>query len=72
LLDKILRTIDLQSANAQYSGNLVTPNFSDRSEDTLEQNVHIEAVFPNATDKNEIQEAFKDIVNLASQYANRK
>jgi hypothetical protein len=38
----------------------------------LEQNVHIEASFPNATDHNEIEEAFNNLVNLASQYANRK
>lgn len=39
---------------------------------TLEQNVHIEASFPNATDHNEIEQAFENLVNLASQYANRK
>ena len=38
---------------------------------TLDQNVHIEADFPNVTDKNEIIEAFDDLVNLASQYASR-
>ena len=35
----------------------------------FEQNVHITAEFPNATDKNEITEAFKDLVNLATQRA---
>ena len=38
----------------------------------LEQNIHIEASFPNATDHNEIEEAFGNLVNLAAQYANRK
>lgn len=38
----------------------------------LEQNVHIEASFPNATDKDEITAAFEDLVNLAAQYAARK
>ena len=71
LLDKILQTIDLQTANAQYVGNLLMPKVKS-SNDILEQNVHIEANFPNATNKNEIEEAFKDIVNLASQYANRR
>lgn len=42
------------------------------SAQTLEQNVHIEASFPNATDRNEIEQAFENLVNLASQYANRK
>lgn len=40
--------------------------------DTLEQNVTIHAEFPNATNHNEIEEAFGNLVNLASQYANRK
>lgn len=39
---------------------------------TLEQNVHIEASFPNATNHSEIEEAFNNLVNRASQYANRK
>ena len=72
VMEKIVKMIDLQSANAQYAGNIVSPGFSELQSDTLEQNVHIEASFPNVTDKNEIEEAFKDIVNLASQYANRK
>ena len=40
--------------------------------DVIEQNVTIHAEFPNATDHNEIEEAFGNLVNLASQYANRK
>jgi hypothetical protein len=39
---------------------------------TIEQNVHITAEFPNATDHSEIEEAFRNLTNLASQYANRK
>ena len=39
---------------------------------SLEQSVHIEANFPNATDRNEIEEAFNNLINTASQYANRK
>lgn len=38
----------------------------------LEQNVHITAEFPNATDHNEIEQAFGNIINLATQYVNRK
>ena len=40
--------------------------------DVLEQQVHIDASFPNVTDRNEIQEAFNTLINVASQYANRK
>ena len=32
-----------------------------------EQNVHIEANFPNATNHNEIEEALRNLVNAASQ-----
>ena len=38
----------------------------------VDQNVHITAEFPNVTDRNEIQAAFSDLVNLAAQYANRR
>ena len=40
--------------------------------DTLQQEVHITAEFPNATNHSEIEEAFRNLNNLASQYANRK
>ena len=72
LLDSIIKTIDLYSANAQWGGLLSTPTFGNYGSETLEQNVHIEASFPGVTDKNQIEEAFNDIINLASQYANRK
>jgi hypothetical protein len=40
--------------------------------ETLEQSVTIHAEFPNATNHNEIEEAFNNLVNRASQYANRR
>ena len=39
---------------------------------TLQQEVTIHAEFPNVQDHNEIELAFADLVNAASQYANRK
>lgn len=42
------------------------------SGDTLQQEVTIHAEFPNATNHNEIEEAFGNLVNLAAQYTNRK
>ena len=72
VLERILSIIDLQSANAQYIGAINSPALKSTGQDVLEQNVHIEANFPNATNRNEIEEAFKNIANLASQYANRK
>jgi hypothetical protein len=52
--------------NLRASSGVATGN------ETLEQNVTIHAEFPNATNHNEIEEAFNNLVNRASQYANRK
>jgi hypothetical protein len=38
----------------------------------LEQSVKIEAIFPGISDRNELEEAFNNLINQASQYANRK
>jgi hypothetical protein len=40
--------------------------------DTLQQEVHITAEFPNATDSAEIQSAFDNIINRATQYITTK
>ena len=52
---------------------VVSTNTIGMEEDSepLEQNVHIEASFPNVSDRNEIEEAFSNLINLASQYAYR-
>ena len=42
------------------------------SGDVLEQNVHIDATFPNVTNSNEVEQALSNLVNVASQYVNRK
>lgn len=39
---------------------------------SFDQNVHITAEFPNATDRTEIQAAFSELLNRASQYINKK
>ena len=38
----------------------------------IEQHIEIHASFPDATDHSEIEEAFHNLLNSASQYANRK
>ena len=72
LLDSIVKTIDLYSANAQYGGLLSTPTFGGHNSEPIEQNVHIEAHFPDATNHNEIEEAFNTLINRASQFVSRK
>jgi hypothetical protein len=42
---------------------------ADYSSEPLEQNVKIEATFPNVQSSNEIEEALNNLVNRASQYA---
>ena len=64
VLERILSVIDLYSANAQLSGMLSTPGFGNYSgNQTVEQNVHIEASFPNVQDRYEIEEAFNTLIN---------
>ena len=67
-----MQIIDLQSASSQLGGILSSPGFNHNSAQTIEQSVHIEASFPGVQDRNEIEEAFNNLINKASQYANRK
>lgn len=68
---EMIRAIDMHSMSAQIGGILSTPGFHGGDSGTLEQNVKIEASFPNVQDRNEIEEAFNNLINRASQYANR-
>ena len=69
---QIVRELDnLTNWMANGLGDLFTPRIAYEPGE-LEQNVHIDASFPNVTDHNEIEQAFGNLVNLASQYANRK
>ena len=73
VLRSIAQMIDLNALNnwvnalPYFSSNLFNTN-----NDKLEQEVHIEAHFPNVTEHSEIEEAFNNLINTASQYANRK
>jgi hypothetical protein len=72
VLEKILQTLDLVSLNSQLGGLLHSPSFGTFNQETLQQNVTIEASFPGVSFASEIEDAFGNLVNLASQYANRK
>ena len=72
MIRQISDVIDL---NAKSSGGAFSSLFAANvrtGAQELQQDVHITAEFPNATDHNEILEAFDNVINLASQYANRK
>ena len=71
LLHDIIRMIDIQAANAQTPISLFSTGL-DSHNTTIEQSVHIEANFPSVTDRTELEEAFTNLINKASQYANRK
>jgi hypothetical protein len=71
-LAKVLEMIDLQTVSAQIGGLLTSPEIHKSNSTKIEQDVHIEATFPNVTNHSEIEEAFNNLINTASQYANRK
>lgn len=69
----ILETIDLNARQAQIGlGAMVAGKLPEEQKEALQQEVHITAEFPNVNDHNEIEEAFNNLINQASQYANRK
>ena len=70
ILRSISNIIDLQAMSNQF--NTLSASIYSGSSGMLEQSVHIEANFPNVSDRNEIEEAFNNLINTASQYANRK
>ena len=72
IVRQIYELIDLNALS--YAGGLssLLAATASSSSQKLEQQVTIHAEFPNVTDKDQITEAFTDLVNLASQYANRK
>lgn len=70
IIEIVRNVIDGNVATAGF-GQLRAAGISTNNE-TLEQNVTITAEFPNATDHNEIEQAFDSLINRAAQFANRK
>ena len=68
--------LDMIEANAKYAsmglGQITPTVVKEETQEVLEQMVHITAEFPGVQDRNEIEEAFKTLINTSSQYANRK
>lgn len=65
--------INALSTKKQAMTSFTTPMLvTDSNTSTLDQNVHIEASFPNVQDARQIEEAFDNLVNMASQYANKQ
>ena len=72
-----MQTIQMQQLQEAYQQQMLasaewlrSTNFQNNTE-TLQQEVTIHAEFPNVSSHSEIEEAFSNLVNRASQYANR-
>lgn len=73
IIREISNVIDLNAMSAsQGLTSLLGAGRIGEHKESLEQNVTIHAEFPGVSDRNEIQEAFNNLINAASQYANRK
>lgn len=70
LIRELVNMIDAKAASASLFNLISTPS-PNPSANTLEQKVEITAEFPNVNDRYEIEEAFNNLVNRASQYANK-
>lgn len=71
IIRDISRTIDLQAMVTSQGLSSLLPGSVSLGTNTLDQNVHIDATFPNVTDHNEIEEAFHNLIGKASQFAQR-
>ena len=71
IIRDISNAIDRYASISRAIGLSLAPNIH-TTESTIEQNVKIEATFPNVSNHSEIEEAFNNLVNEAAQYAYRK
>ena len=75
-MQSIITSLDLNAlaVKKQMISNLTTPIVAKEglTNNNLDQNVQIEANFPNVRDAHQIEEAFDNLVNMASQYANKQ
>jgi hypothetical protein len=66
LVRQIVNAIDLQANWASTGMGLLSAVGYGGTDNVLEQTVTIHAEFPNATDHNEIEEAFNTLINRAA------
>ena len=59
----------ISRASGLTSGLVANPNLGKSGQQEIQQNVSIEANFPNVSSRTEIEDAFKNLVNVASQHA---
>lgn len=63
--------MNMLSRIGQLTSSTIAPK-TETAAEVLEQNVHIDATFPGVQDAQEIKDALNNLVNIASQRANRK
>ena len=69
----LMSVIDAQANQlSQGLGSLQAATIHEDRQETLEQHVEIKADFPNVSNHTEIEEALGNLINTASQYANRR
>ena len=69
----MISTIDAQASQlSQGMGMMSAATYKEDRHEILEQFVEIKADFPNVSSHTEIEEALGNLINTASQYANRK
>ena len=73
ILRQISQALDNNAVWASLGlGGFNAASIGTLADQTLQQEVHISADFPNVTDHNEIEMAIDNLINAASQYAYRK
>ena len=72
IIRHIIDSIDLQSAYQRLAAPQASFFGAVSGGQAIDQNVSIEATFPNVQDRHEIEEAFNNLINTASQYAFRR
>ena len=69
---EIVRQLD-NLTNWMANGlDIFAPQYGEPNRETLQQEVTIHAEFPNVVDHSEIEQAMDNLVNMASQYVNRR
>ena len=71
-IHKIVSAINSQAVLSSLFNMSANSSLPAAGDHLTQQTVTIQAEFPNATDHNEIEQAFTNLINTASQYANRK
>lgn len=73
MIRQISSLIDLNAMSSMKGlGGMLAAGGVGQTMGGIEQHIEIHASFPDATDHSEIEEAFHNLLNSASQYANRK